>query len=1208
MKEATQLSRRLQFSFLVAGGILILLAVLNLTLAEQKIQQRIFDSELVRYSGYQAMYSQQLAKDALALYYAPDSLTRKRQENQLMRDLNHWEDEYQALRLRGHESYSSRVLLSGENSPACQKLYDQLDPQRKEMVLDLHRLRRNVNISQAQDSGLAAVTHIGRLAPKLLERYQQICRLYMDEANRKLLRLEALLWQTTWATVVVLTLLGVLLFRPLQKLIKHFLNDQAQQIAQLQQTQAQLLESEAMYRLLSENTRDLITLFDPDGRFVFLSASVEELLGYTPQELIGESSLEMIHPDDWEQVAASHVRSLAGSQEGVEYRMQHKDRTYRWLETRVQLHYDATGALRHVQACSRDITARKGNEAQLQKSERDLQEAQQMARTGSWEVDLLSGKINWSEQMYTLHQLPTGSRVPGVEELLSMLHPEDRAILVKDTTNALQLGLDYQHDTRLILSEGQIRWIQAIGRVHKNDQGKVVKLSGTATDMTERKTREEALQEATAQLQAVLDSSLSGIMVFRSIRDAKGHLQDFEWQLVNRAAETLVDRKANYLLNKRLLEEMPGNRAGGLFEQYVQVVEKQKTLDQEHFYGHEGLQIWFHIVAVPLGDGLVVTFVDISERKRAEEELREANRLINALFENSPMPIQIFDRHGFALRMNEARRRYLGLPSKDYGLGLYNPLTDPFCLVNGVNLDYQRAYAGETVILTDQCLDLNQLENQWESQRVRLYQDKFIFPICDELGGVEAVVSFIQDTTEKVTTQQEVQQARHFIESVANATPDFLFVFDLPMQTLVYANQSLLALLGCSAEQLQEKGATWLLSMVHPEDQPILQAYLAQLNAENMYSLEFRIKNPEGEYRLLRTRDVPFQYDQSGQVSQIVGTAHDITDQREAEFQLQKAYQDLKTSEEEMRSYAEEMQSMNDVMSSTIKELQTTQLQLIQAEKMASLGQLTAGIAHEINNPINFVYAGVANLKQSLQELYGMLGHYEALETTTNATELADRLAIINRSKQELYYEENKNGIWQTLYSIENGAARTAQIVKALRNFSRLDETERNLANLHEGLDSTLVLLGNQTKHRIHIIRQYEEAFPKIDCYPASLNQVFMNLLTNAIQSIEGEGTITLATSHKEAEVQVEVTDTGKGMSSEVQKRIFEPFFTTKAVGEGTGMGLSISYGIIQKHGGNIYVNSTMGQGSTFTIVLPREFSDTIQQKAATTLFPKVKL
>jgi len=269
--------------------------------------------------------------------------------------------------------------------------------------------------------------------------------------------------------------------------------------------------------------------------------------------------------------------------------------------------------------------------------------------------------------------------------------------------------------------------------------------------------------------------------------------------------------------------------------------------------------------------------------------------------------------------------------------------------------------------------------------------------------------------------------------------------------------------------------------------------------------------------------------------------------------------------------------------STVYEELKSTQSQLVQSEKMASLGQLTAGVAHEINNPINFVSAGIESLKNNYQEIKKLLeGYLELKPGEDNDAKLIE----LEKQKKKIEVEELLSEIEDLYRSIKNGAMRTTEIVKNLRNFTRLDENEFKLSNLEEGLESTLIILNSQLKDRIEVIKEYGH-LPLINCFPGQINQVFINILNNAAQAIEGQGKIWIKTQTVDGKAEIKIKDSGAGMSEEVKNRIFDPFFTTKDVGIGTGLGLSISYGIIEKHHGEISVDSKIGEGTEFTIKIP---------------------
>ncbi|MFZ4262049.1 sensor histidine kinase [Sphingobacterium sp. HJSM2_6] len=290
-----------------------------------------------------------------------------------------------------------------------------------------------------------------------------------------------------------------------------------------------------------------------------------------------------------------------------------------------------------------------------------------------------------------------------------------------------------------------------------------------------------------------------------------------------------------------------------------------------------------------------------------------------------------------------------------------------------------------------------------------------------------------------------------------------------------------------------------------------------------------------------------------------------------------------------------DLQESNNSLNLTLANLRETQSQLVESEKMASLGQLTAGVAHEINNPINFVTASISPLKRDIQVIWDVMDQLEeiALDEKLDRNE---KLKQINHSKDDNEIDYLKEEINFLLKGVQEGAERTAEIVRSLRIFSRVDEDTLKYANINEGVESTLVILNTMLREKIIVERHYQE-LPDIECYPGKLNQVFMNILTNAIYAVTKKfdentgGKIEIITNHIQENntIEIKITDNGIGIPVDLQKRIFEPFFTTKDVGEGTGLGMSIAFKTIERHEGKIMLDSTVGLGTTFTIILPTQ-------------------
>lgn len=296
------------------------------------------------------------------------------------------------------------------------------------------------------------------------------------------------------------------------------------------------------------------------------------------------------------------------------------------------------------------------------------------------------------------------------------------------------------------------------------------------------------------------------------------------------------------------------------------------------------------------------------------------------------------------------------------------------------------------------------------------------------------------------------------------------------------------------------------------------------------------------------------------------------------------------TLEKMVKERTEQLEKKNNELATTVKTLEDTQQQLVVSEKMASLGQLTAGIAHEINNPINFISSNVHALKMDFQDMQNVLKKVKELENAKDPVKLTNELILLGK---QLDFDLLEEEISELLGGIERGTERTVNIVSSLRTFSRNSTDNFSRADIHEGLDSTITILNSQLNGHISIKKVYGD-IPLIKCQISRLNQVFLNIINNSIQAINAKsngvlhpGLIKIGTQKMGDQIQISIKDNGNGMDETTRKRLFEPFYTTKDVGEGTGLGLSISYGIIEQHNGKIDVFSAPGEGTEFLIYLP---------------------
>ncbi len=306
-----------------------------------------------------------------------------------------------------------------------------------------------------------------------------------------------------------------------------------------------------------------------------------------------------------------------------------------------------------------------------------------------------------------------------------------------------------------------------------------------------------------------------------------------------------------------------------------------------------------------------------------------------------------------------------------------------------------------------------------------------------------------------------------------------------------------------------------------------------------------------------------------------------------AESLLESKSRELYIAGEALKEEHQRVQRRNADLEQAHAALQSAQAQLVQSEKLASVGQLAAGVAHEINNPIGFIMSNLGTLKTYTDVMQELIQGYRSY--SASAREESPQPAVLEQMKELEDAEDIEfvlEDIGDLLHDSIEGTKRVKDIVQGLKSFSRVDDAKMCDDDLHKGIDSTLKVVENEIKYKCEVIRDYGD-IPLVYCNLAQLNQVFMNLIVNAAQAMESQGTITITTRQDNDVVVLRFRDTGSGIPADKIGNIFDPFFTTKPVGSGTGLGLSISFGVIQDHGGTIEASSEVGAGTEFTIRLP---------------------
>jgi len=425
-------------------------------------------------------------------------------------------------------------------------------------------------------------------------------------------------------------------------------------------------------------------------------------------------------------------------------------------------------------------------------------------------------------------------------------------------------------------------------------------------------------------------------------------------------------------------------------------------------------------------------------------------------------------------------------------------------------------------------------------------------------------VQLIGSETWRIVRRQRTEKALRLAMQVVNASPVVCFrCRSTEGWPLVFISDNVRQW-GYTPNQLIA-GQPPVHEVIHPDDLPRMQDETDRYAAAGVsrFAQEYRLITAEGQVVWVLGRTT-VHHDAEGKIEFYDSVVTDITER--------KAQQSL------MDETLSQQKKLN-------KRLEEANNQLMQSEKMASIGQLAAGVAHELNNPIGFVHSNLGTLDGYVHDLMAIIAAYEALLCKPGETNPhADSVRLLMEQHDFAFLKED---IFSLLAESKDGLGRVRKIVQDLKNFSRVGEQEWQEADLHQGLDSTLNIVWNELKYKAKVVKEYGE-IPHVFCLISQLNQVFMNLLVNAGHAIETQGTITIRTRcHGDDKVCIEISDTGKGIAPEHINRIFEPFFTTKPVGKGTGLGLSLSYGIIKRHGGLIEVDSIEGKGTTFRLLLP---------------------
>jgi PAS domain S-box-containing protein len=541
---------------------------------------------------------------------------------------------------------------------------------------------------------------------------------------------------------------------------------------------------------------------------------------------------------------------------------------------------------------------------------------------------------------------------------------------------------------------------------------------------------------------------------------------------------------------------------------------------------------------------------ELGERQQAQRALHDSEEKFRAISTSAQDGVIMLNNDGRVSYWNPAAEKIFGFGGEEVlGFELH-PLVAPERFRDAYLRGFARFRArgegpiiGRTVELPARRKDGGEFPMELSLSSVRL-------------AGTWNAIGIVRDVSARKAAEVEQRRLSEALRQLQEA----VIIVDTALN-FAYVNPAFTQLFGYDAEEVSGRSVA-MLAPPHGTTTLRPDEVVQTTRSAGAFRGEVLRRAKDGRLIPVLLNVAPVRGD-DGTIVNFVGTMSDLTE--------------LKQAEAEIRARVDELTNIND-------ELGKAQSQLLQSEKMASIGLLSAGVAHEINNPVGFIKSNLQTLDRYLAEFEQVFDAYGRVEAETGA---AAAFAGVERLKREIDFDYVRADVKSLLAESHDGIERVVKIIRDLKDFSRTDTQEAwREEDIHQGLDSTLNVVWNQLKYNCEVKKEYGE-LPPVECVLSQLNQVFMNLLVNAAQAIVGRGSISVRTGCSGDRVWIEIADTGTGIPPEHLQRIFDPFFTTKPVGKGTGLGLSVSYSIVQKHHGTIDVESEAGRGTTFRIWLP---------------------
>ncbi|MGB3267852.1 MAG: PAS domain S-box protein, partial [Microcoleus sp.] len=789
---------------------------------------------------------------------------------------------------------------------------------------------------------------------------------------------------------------------------------------------------------------------------------------------------------------------------------------------------------------------------------------------------------------------------------IEMLHPDDVQSFHESVAVSAKTLEPWRWEGRLVLPGDRIKWISGASRPELGEKGDII-WDGLLIDISDRKQAESALWESEARFQKMA-ANVPG-MIYQYLLHPDGsdrftYVSPGSWELYELEPEKLK-KNAAFMWSavhpddiKSLLESLA-----------ISGENLQPWKYEGRIVTQSGKLKWIRAIARPelqpngdiIWEGVTI---DISDRKIAEialseskialqqanqelekrvlqrtEALQTSQKMLWLVINNIPQLIAWKDRDLVYLGANKNFAKFAGFnhPSEIVGLTDFDMPWLPE--------ETESFRAGDRRIMATNTPEYHIIESKMQADGTQCSLDTNKIPLHDSGGNVVGILSAFEDITCRLSLQAKVRASEELFRKIFEDAPIGIYLANLDDNKLVRVNKTYCEMLGYTAAELLGKT---FIEIGHPADNEKNIQVAAALHRGEITSYQIEIRQIAGTGKIVWVNVTSTAIrDGEGKPIYNLGMIENITNRKISAAALQ-------ASESQLRKQAAQLQE-------AYEQLQHAQIQLVQSEKMSGLGQMVAGIAHEINNPATFIHGNISHTHSYFQDLIELLNVYQHCYQPP-VPQIVEKI-------KEIELDFLKEDLPKMLNSMRVGVERISKIVLSLRNFSRLDESEMKFADIHEGIDSTLLIVQHRLeqesqKNQIEIIKDYGK-ISKAYCCAGLLNQVFLNIISNAIDAVENQPqprTIVIRTEMKKAgltshnqsklsecdRIVICIADSGAGMTEDVRKRIFDPFFTTKPVGSGTGLGLSISHQIVvEKHRGSLRCISAPGQGAEFWIEIP---------------------